>query len=50
MSDEIRYFQPDDDKLSSLKLSDMSDPSITLQRYTKQKKIKNHNFLYLCTI
>jgi hypothetical protein len=37
MFDEIGYFQPDDDKLSSLTLSDMSDPSITLHRYTKQK-------------
>jgi hypothetical protein len=49
MSDEIGYFQPDDDKLSSLRPLDMSDHSVMLQRYTKQKN-KNHIFLYLCTI
>jgi hypothetical protein len=43
ISDEVRYFRLDDDKLSSLKPSDMSDPSIMLQRYTKQK-IKNPQF------
>jgi hypothetical protein len=46
MSDEIGYFQPDDDKLSSLRPLDMSDPSVMLQRYTKQKN-KNHIF-YIC--
>jgi hypothetical protein len=37
MSDEVRYFWPNDDKLLSLGLSNMFDPSVMLQRYTKQK-------------
>jgi hypothetical protein len=37
MSDEVRYFWPDDDKLSYLRPSDMSDSSIMLRRYTTQK-------------
>jgi hypothetical protein len=38
MFNEVGYFWPDDDKLSSLRPSDMSDPSITLQRYTKKSQ------------
>jgi hypothetical protein len=47
MFDEVKYFWPDDDKLSSLIPSVMSDPSVTLQRYTKQKKLKITIF-YIC--
>jgi hypothetical protein len=44
MFDEVGYFWLNDYKLPSLRPSDMSDPSVTPQRYTKQKKLKNHNF------
>jgi hypothetical protein len=47
MSDEIRYFRPHDNKLLSLRPSDMSDPSVTLQRYTKLKKYTIIIF-YIC--
>jgi hypothetical protein len=46
MSDEVWYFWPGDDKLSRLRPSDMSDPSITLQRYKKIKKSQIFIFVY----
>jgi hypothetical protein len=47
MFDEVRYFHPDDDKLSGLRLSNMSDPPVTPQRHTKQKNLKNTIF-HIC--
>jgi hypothetical protein len=47
MSDEVEYFQLDDDKLSCLRTSDISDPSVTLQRYTKQKIKKSQFFIFV---
>jgi hypothetical protein len=47
MFDEVGYFQPNDDKLSSLRPSDMSDPPVTLQRYTKQKIKKSPFFIFV---
>jgi hypothetical protein len=46
MSDEVRYFQPDDNKLLSLRPSDMNDPSITFQRYMKQTIKKPQFFIF----
>jgi hypothetical protein len=46
MSDEIRYFWPNDDKLSSLRSSDMSDSSLTF-RDIQNKKLKITIF-YIC--
>jgi hypothetical protein len=49
VSYEVGYFRPKNNKLSTLRPSDMSNPSVTLQIYSKQK-IKKLHFLYLCTV
>jgi hypothetical protein len=49
MFNEVGYFQPDDNKLLSLRSSDMFDPPSHF-RDIQNKKLKNYKFSYLYTI